>query len=398
MYTINKIAIKNLWLHKLRTFLTVTGVAIGIGAIIFLVSLGYGLEKLVTQQVANFNAFTVIDVPTSSTKSVVIDDAIIEKMSEYGHVVKIAPVGSVAGRVNKVDSASSSEVVLIGATDEYWKMADATVTKGKLPKEVNEVVVNKPVITLLGETPESIVGKKIMVDMIIPTEVQVTGNNGDKVLKDDIEVTVSGYSDSDKESIVMTTLELLKKNGVDKYSALKVKVDNKTNIDITRRKIEGAGFDTEYVGDTVDQIQQVFSLLRVVMAAFGLIALIVAALGTFNTLTISLLERTREVGLFKALGMRNRDVYRMFLAESMIIGILGGFFGLILGIATGGILDSILVYFATQTGADQISVFSTPSIFILYVALFALFVGFVTGWYPARRAVKISPLDALRNE
>ena len=396
--TISKIATKNLWSHKLRTLLTVAGVAIGIGAIIFLVSFGYGLEKLVTQQVANFNAFTVIDVPSASNKTIDMDDVAIDKIAGFGNVVKVAPVGSIAGKVKKEDSTSTSETVVIGATADYWKMADTIADKGNLPKEGNEVLVNQPVLTLMGENENSIIGKTIKLDLLVPPEMASKPNDGKVKLVENIELKVVGYSKSDKESMVMVPLDLLKKNGMAEYSAMKIKVKEKENVDAVRRQIEGIGFDTEYVGDTVNQIQQVFSLFRVVMGAFGLIALIVAALGTFNTLTISLLERTREVGLFKALGMRNKDIYKLFLAESIYIGIFGGILGLLIGLGIGDILNSVLAYLADKSGADKISVFITPGTFVAWTALFSLFVGFLTGWYPARRAVKISALDALRNE
>jgi hypothetical protein len=169
-------------------------------------------------------------------------------------------------------------------------------------------------------------------------------------------------------------------------------------VESTRKQIENIGFSTEYVGDTVSEISQVFTLFRVILGAFGLIAMIVAALGAFNTLTISLLERVREVGLFKALGMRNKDVYKLFLAESIIIGITGGLIGLFFGTMLGNLINVILSFLAQKSGAEQIQIFITPWTFSLSVAGFSIIVGFLTGWYPSRRAVKINPLDALKYE
>jgi ABC-type antimicrobial peptide transport system permease subunit len=148
----------------------------------------------------------------------------------------------------------------------------------------------------------------------------------------------------------------------------------------------------------VSEISRVFSLFRVILGIFGLIALIVAALGAFNTLTISLLERIREVGLFKALGMRNKDIYKLFLTESLFIGIFGGTLGLILGGFLGQGINVILKFMAQRAHAEAIPLFITPWFFALGVALFSVVVGFLTGWYPSKRAVKIDPLDALRYE
>ena len=121
-------------------------------------------------------------------------------------------------------------------------------------------------------------------------------------------------------------------------------------------------------------------------------------MGTFNTLTISLLEKIKEVGLFKALGMRNKDVYKLILSESLIIGVLGGIIGLALGWSVGQIVNEILSYLAHKSSAEPISLFLTPWVFAVGIALFSIVVGFLTGWYPSKRAVKIDPLDALRYE
>lgn len=392
-----EIALKNLWSHKLRTTLTVLGVTIGIGAIVFLVSLGYGLEKLVTNQVANFNAFTVIDVPAANLTTIKLDDQAIEKIKGFGHIEKIAPVINLAGRVKKTDSSSSTETVVAGADSDYWSMSEIYAEKGSLPKSENEVVVSRSVINLIGEKPETVIGQELDLDIIIPKELRKNEADGLKVAEG-LKVTVVGILKDDKAPVVLSSLNLLASNDVANYSSLKIKVDKKEGIPTLRNQLENAGFSSEYVGDTVNEIAQVFSLFRIILAAFGLIALIVAALGTFNTLTISLLERIREVGLFKALGMKNRDIYRLFIAESLLIGLSGGVVGLISGELLGQLVNLVLTYFARRAGTDAVTVFSTPMTFAIIIAIFAILVGFLTGWYPAKRAVKLNPLDALRYE
>lgn len=132
--------------------------------------------------------------------------------------------------------------------------------------------------------------------------------------------------------------------------------------------------------------------------AFGLIALIVASLGTFNVLTVNLLERTKEVGLMKALGMRKRDIYLIFMAEAFLISLIGGLVGLGAGVALGNFGNYMLKMAAMRSGAEVVQIFYTPLVFSVGCALFSLAVGFMTGWYPARRAVRINAIDALRFE
>ena len=105
-----------------------------------------------------------------------------------------------------------------------------------------------------------------------------------------------------------------------------------------RKQIEAMGFITHSVVDTVSQITSLFSTARTLLALIGMVALAVAALGMFNTLTVSLLERTREVGLMKAMGMKSYEVQELFLTESMIMGFFGGILGIVSGLLAGKIL------------------------------------------------------------
>jgi len=397
LYTILKIAMKNLWGHKSRTMLTVSGVSIGIASIIFLVSLGYGLESLVTNQVANFNAFTVFDVSSANIKNISIDNAAVSKITGFAHVSNVAPVTSIAGRIKKADSSSNSETVIVAADASYWKLAEVMATEGSLPTNASEIMVNQSILTLMGESADTIIGKKIKLDIIIPAEVRTNPVSGLKLIENS-EFTVVGYSDSNKAPMVFIPMDILRLNDAAKYSSLKVKAESKDFVFLLRQQIENMGLVTDYVGDTVSEIQQVFSLFRVILGAFGLIALIVASIGTFNTLTISLLERTREIGLFKALGMRNRDVYKLFLSESLIIGFLGGILGVAIGVLAGMGIDALIALYAQRSGAENIVIFDTPWIFAAGTAGLSLVIGFITGWYPSRRAVKMNPLDALRYE
>lgn len=392
-----KIALKNLWSHRLRTILTVSGVVISTAAILFLVSLGYGLEQLVTNQVANFDAFSVIDVPSTTNSGMKLNDQSIEKIMGLGHISQVASVTNLAGRIKKTGNDSTAETVIISGDSSYWEMASMVASKGKMPINISEVAVNKSILSLIGVDEATIIGQDVTIDMIIPSELRTNSADGLKIVEN-TSLKVSGVLDDATSPIIYVYKDLLIKEDAASYSSLKIKIDNNKNVANSREQLQNIGYQTEYVGDTVDQISQVFSLFRLVLVAFGLIALVVASLGTFNTLTISLLEKIREVGLFKALGMKNRDVYKLFLSESLIIGVCGGLLGLILGWSTGQVVNSILAYMANRSHAEAINLFITPWIFSAGVAVFSLFVGFITGWYPSRRAVKIDPLDALRNE
>ena len=141
------------------------------------------------------------------------------------------------------------------------------------------------------------------------------------------------------------------------------------------------------------------TILQMVFIGFGGIGMVIAILGMFNTLTISLLERTREIGLLIEFGARRRDIKRLFIIESLMLSILGGLIGLISAFMLGKIADVAISSFARSRGVQEsVSAFMvTPQLAIMTLVLSALF-GLAVVYFPARRASRIDPIDALRYE
>lgn len=391
-----KMAFLNLRQGRMRSAVTIVGVVIGIGSIIFLVSLGFGLEKLVTKQVTQFQEFTYIDVPSTSVKTQRIDQTVVERIKQTPHILVTGRIATMGGRVKQSDSDLATEVIVLGADDSYWSLTGQQLTLGALPKTNTDIVVNESLMNILGVTQENVIGTKISLDVLIPKELMQESEAMKEVI--DLPFTVVGAINEGDSPLVYFNLDTLIASGVSNFSSLKIKVDNQDSVPIVRNQLENIGLNTEYVGDTVSQITQVFSFFRIVLGAFGLIALIVASLGTFNVLTVNLLERTKEVGLMKALGMRKRDIYLIFMAEAFLISLIGGLVGLGAGVALGNFGNYMLKMAAMRSGAEVVQIFYTPLVFSVGCALFSLAVGFMTGWYPARRAVRINAIDALRFE
>jgi putative ABC transport system permease protein len=214
----------------------------------------------------------------------------------------------------------------------------------------------------------------------------------------DIPAKVTGIID-DELTVGYLPIEVLRKaQAKNDYNLARVKVNEREKLTPVRKEIESLGYQVDSIADTVGQIDQIFLVFEIVMAGFGLIAMLVASLGAFNTLTVSLLERTREVGIMKALGTTSKDVYRLFISESFLIGITGGASGLILGYGTGEILNLVINYLAKRYGGQPVDIFYTPLLLVVMVLGIISIVSFVTGVYPARRASKLNPLNALRYE
>lgn len=397
-----KIAWKNLWAHRLRTSLTIVGVTIGIGSIIFLLSLGFGLEKVVTEQVASFTAFATIDIPAANLKTGKINEAAIDRIRTVPHITRIERVADLAGRVRLSNAASTTETIVAAVDPGYFDLAEVRAMSGQLftGDETNVVVVGAGLAGLLGfsDEPSRLLGRELILDLIVGADLRAGDGSDNPIVKEQLPLQVIGVTGDDQTPVMYIPLKLAGGQGVVNMTTLKVKLDDRRSVDKTRKVIETFGFSTEYVGDTVNQIAQVFAVFRVVLAGFGLIALIVASLATFNMLTIALLERLREVGLLKALGMRNKDVLRLFLAESITIGAVGGGLGIVTGLVVGQLVNLGLRLLADRAEVDAVQVFVTPGQIVVAIAVFSLIVGFVTGILPAKRAARTSALDALRYE
>lgn len=398
------IALQNFWSRRMRAILTIMAVTIGISAIIFLISLGYGLERLVTSQVANFEAFTIIDVPSANLKVQKINDSALAVISQVPHVVSVAPTTNLGGRIKLTDTESTTESVIQSSNLDYVKLSGYNLTEGKwFAEDDHEIVINRVLANLLftqGTDSQNIIGKTVQLSLIVERDLRAPDSNEGSLVKDMDSLTISGIMEEGSNPIGFISQRQATLAGVVNFSSLKLKSDSKdpNTIKAIRKSLENLGYSTEYVGDTVDQIVQIFAYFRILLGAFGLIALIVASLGTFNTLTISLLERIREIGLLKALGMRSKDIYRLFITESMFIGLAGGLLGVFLGYGLGLSINLILQLLAKQAIVDPVSIFYTPWTLAFYVAIFSVIVGFITGLYPARRAVKTDALDAIRYE
>jgi ABC-type antimicrobial peptide transport system permease subunit len=174
--------------------------------------------------------------------------------------------------------------------------------------------------------------------------------------------------------------------------------ESQDDVSALQAAIQDLGYRTSSARETVEQANVIFDVFKVLLLFFGSIAVVVAFVGMFNTLTISLLEKTREVGMMRALGATHRDVQRLFLTEALIIGILGGVSGVVLALLTGLAVNGGVAVLAGVTGNEPATIFYSPALMVAAMFVIASVSSFLTGLYPARRAAKTKILDALRYE
>jgi len=393
-----RLAFKNLMLHKLRTILTLSGVVIGISAIVFLVAFAFGLERLVTQQVTQGNAFKLIDVGTGNSQVVRLDDESINKIKQIPNVKSVEYIINAGAKAKNADK--TADAALYGTSDAYMEWSGQRTRWGSGLKSdtalVQPAVVNSSYVEFLGGGDgASYVGKEITMDILITRES--TADNKSKVLENQKFVIMGVMKDTNGPSAYISSV-FLQQNGALRYSQAKAELTDQSKVDETRRQAENLGLKTSYVGDTVNQITQVFNIFKIILGGFGLVALVVASLGMFNTLTISLLERMKEISLMKMLGMRRKDVRDLFITEAVIIGMIGGVTGVFIGFVLQEIINTSLNRYALSAGGDPVSIFYLPIWFIIAMLLFSFCVGILTGIYPSYRASRVNPLDVVRFE
>lgn len=290
------------------------------------------------------------------------------------------------GNVDWVDIASESAAVA----------APETKTVDLASGAIRQAVVNRAMLSVLGIKESEAVGKKFNASFVVVGDL--LADSKEKIESAPAEYTIIGVTPEDKTPVFYVPFIDLRSLGITNYSQVKLVVKDQAELSKVRRQVEAMGYVTRSVADTVEQINSLFATARTILMLLGMVALAVAALGMFNTLTVSLLERTREVGLMKAMGMKSSEVQELFLTESMIMGVLGGILGIIAGFLMGKIVGVALSFFAIFKGVGFVDVSYVPVSFVFVIIFLSLLVGIATGIYPSRRANKISALNALRYE
>jgi len=259
-----------------------------------------------------------------------------------------------------------------------------------------QAIVSSGLLSLLGISDREAIGTAFNSSLIIG-KGQIPELDG-RALSEEVEYKIVGVIEDPQSQYFYVPFSDSKVLGVSNFSQAKIVLDDRNEMADLRKKIQDLGFRTASTADTVAQIESLFGNLRIILGLLGMVALGVASLGMFNTLTVSLMERTREIGGMKTIGMVAEEVRDLFLSEAMIMGLSGGIGGLILGFIIGKVLSILISVFSLANGGEFINLTHIPPFLMIFIILSSFIVGVFTGLYPAMRARKISALNALRYE
>ncbi len=386
--------------NPLRTWLTILGMGVGTGAVVVLVGLGFGLQKIILEQIVFGETLLSLGVSATGAQNLKLTVETVDTFKKYEEVLDAAPLARFPALVTY--KGLTGNVFIQGVEPPYLRYAGVTATEGTVfatedAGDTNTIMLSPAVLKLFGiEDAESFVGEKVSFRLLVPAE------DGSDVVMEvpiDKEYTVRGITKEEGVLNAMMMLPELRNHvGIEEYERIQVRVNSNENLPIVEARLIEAGYRVTALSKTVEQASKIFQGIQAVLATFGGIALIVSAIGMFNTMTVTLLERTKEIGIMRTIGASPKDVKNLFISESIVVGFMGGLSGIVMGVTLGVAVNIFLNLVAGQFGGQAVSLFSFPIPFLLFIAIFSAAVGYLTGLFPARRASTLNPLDAIRYE
>jgi putative ABC transport system permease protein len=382
---------------KLRLALTVLGIAIGVAAIVGLLSVGFGMQSAITESMEQFGSDKIMVMAGGGMGGMGgLSGASLES-DDLDEIRKIKGVDDASGMILKMlpvkfkDEIKTTYIIGIDANDvktffsemQSFKIADGDFFQ-KGDKDV--VTIGKIVASGLFEKDVK-VGNDIYIDN---KKVEVTG----------IMSEIGNPQDDSQIYVPLDTMNELV-GDTNELSYIIVKASDPGKVDSVAQDVEdyldkkyGEKNFMAYTSEQVAQsVSQIFSMISIVLGGIASIALLVAGIGIANTMYMSVMEKTREVGVMKAIGATNKHIMEIFLVESAIIGMLGGLIGIIIGFG----VSVAVTYYAKTAGISMLKATVTPELAIGGL-LFAVILSMIFGLLPARKASKMNPVDALRYE
>lgn len=389
-----RLAIQSLKANKLRSILTTLGVIIGVFAVILLVSIGSGLQKYITDQISGLGSNLIFVIPGrvggartpggQQTNKLLLTDA----KNLENKLRDIALIGPVIQKIAtvKYENKSDKGTSILGTTANYPSIVKTVLMKGSFFTLAEERSAAK--VSLIGQTvltnlfPNknpigqriSIAGNRYTVIGILDKRGSVFGIDQDNTVVIPVNAAQRQFGVTNVNTIYLSAKKPELVNTV-KEQANKILLKRLTEDDFTLQTQE----------QTLETITNITNILTIALGGIAAISLIVGGIGVMNIMLVSVTERTKEIGLRKALGAKRRDILNQFLLEAIILSLTGGLIGIFFGLLASYILSKFFI--SEVTGWSVIVAF-----------FFSVFVGIIFGITPAMRAAKLAPIDALRYE
>jgi putative ABC transport system permease protein len=457
-YDVADLAVRNLGESIFRNSLTMIGISVGVASLVAMLSLGIGLQQLASRRLQKFGLFDTV-VATSRrdlrnfreqredgpppAESPSLDEPARNKIAQIPgvveaypdirfvtdvrfdgktHLTMVAGVPSSAKNNNDAfDGMQGSFFSSEGAPEAILQKSFAEELLGNTPKAGTDN-------TSLAELAKPLLGRELTMRYAERTSPpsssssSLTGGQSDSagysVVSRERTLKIVGLTDLDPDSLRGTArarvflplklaqdLHIMQSNLRDtsasdspSYASLSVRVENPNQVPAVEDAIKKMGFGAFSIVDANRSMGQFFAVLDGFLAIFGGLALAVASIGIVNTLVMAILERRREIGIMKALGASDADVRGLFFAEAGAMGLVGGAVGVTLGWAIGRLINFGTNIYLERQHFPAAQIWSVPLWLVLSAIAFSIVVSLLSGLYPASRAARLDPVQALRYE
>jgi len=395
-----KVALKSLQSNKLRSFLAVLGIIIGVGAVIAMLGIGAGAKSDVVGRLQSMGTDLLMIRPglrgsggvMSGTQQNLKKEDAEAILKEVPNVLAVAPVVQSRTQVKYMDK--NETVTVLGVVAPYLSARNFEIDQGRVfadgeCESMARVAVIGPTTAqnLLGN--DDAIGATIKVKGINFRVIGVTKSKGDQ-----------GWFNPDDQVMVPYTTAMQQLFGLEYLNEIDVQgmpntdlnetQDNITELLRQRHRIQPEADNDFNIGNQAEMMATLSGVTRtltILLGSVACISLIVGGIGIMNIMLVTVTERTREIGIRKAIGAKDRDILRQFLFEAMFMSCLGGFLGVLMGISVAKFIGMVTSF--TTVVQPQSIVLSLT---------FSAAVGIFFGYYPARRAARLNPIDALRYE
>ncbi|CAN5180785.1 ABC transporter permease [soil metagenome] len=424
-----KTASGNMLQSKLRTFLTITAIFIGALTLTLTTAIGAGISDYIDRQVSNIGAKDLLILQPQGDAALgnlddnapkkydperklsdsgfgvavpVLTQKDIDKLKDFTELSEVRPVYTPI--VDYIAGANGDKYQI--TLDNFWTGTNLDMGSGAEPDNTvgeGQIALPSKYVSILGYSSyEEAAGKEVKLGFASATgeRVELTAIISGVQLKSLVGAGGANINQSLSEQLYAKRTESLSQSQKDQFSFLVARFDTSISADqLTelKKRLVTAGFKAMTVEDQIGIVKQVISGITVVFNLFGIIALLAAAFGVINTLFMAVQERTREIGLMKAIGLCGAKIFLLFSTEAILLGFWGSFLGVLAAFGLGKVANQVaMTGFLKDFEGLNLLVFPVQSIAMIMLAI--MFITFLAGTLPARRAAKLNPIDALRYE
>ncbi|MEC2055248.1 ABC transporter permease [Peribacillus psychrosaccharolyticus] len=382
-----KMAIRSIKTNKMRAFLTMLGIIIGVASVIVLVSIGQGSSKSVKDQINGLGT-NLLTVNITDTEAVVLTDEMVTELADLQGVSEVSPV--VTGRVYAKNGSESAQVSMTGTNAAYSSVKDLELSQGRFLSDLDSELRLKNVV-LGSDTAETLfgngkaVGETFQIGGISYHVVGVLQSKGTSLGSSGDDVIIAPIS---------TAKRALKSMAI---GSVYVKAESEDMLTPAMYRIQGTltslfpnqsdNYSVSNQEDLMETMSSVSDTMTLMLGGIASISLLVGGIGIMNIMLVSVSERTKEIGIRKAIGADRKSILQQFLLEAVVLSSMGGLAGVVIGIGLAELVS------ATAGLTISLSFSITALAF-----LFSLFIGVIFGVFPANKASKLNPIQALRYE